>query len=40
MEDYEKQLQHLRKELELVKTDFEEWDKEQGPLPGGQAKSK
>lgn len=28
VEDYEKQLQHLKKECELIKQDFEEWEKE------------
>lgn len=28
VEDYEKQLQHLKKECELIKHDFEEWEKE------------
>ena len=28
IEDYEKQLQHLKKEVELVKKDFDEWEKE------------
>lgn len=28
IEDYEKQLQHLKKECELIKQDFEEWDKD------------
>lgn len=28
VEDYEKQLQHLKKECELIKQDFEEWEKD------------
>lgn len=28
IEDYEKQLQHLKKECELIKDDFEEWEKD------------
>lgn len=31
LEDYEKQLQHLKKETEAIKLDFDEWDKEQNP---------
>jgi nuclear pore complex protein Nup54 len=27
MEDYEKQLQHLKKELEALGADFEAWEK-------------
>jgi nuclear pore complex protein Nup54 len=27
LEDYEKQLQHLKKELEALGVDFEEWEK-------------
>ncbi|KLU82910.1 hypothetical protein MAPG_01977 [Magnaporthiopsis poae ATCC 64411] len=32
LEDYEKQIQHLKKELELVKKDFEEWEKQSTPV--------
>lgn len=28
VEDYEKQLQHLRKECELIKKDYDEYEKE------------
>ena len=28
IEDYEKQLQHLKKECELIKQDFEEYEKD------------
>ena len=28
VEDYEKQLQHLKKECELIKQDLEDWEKE------------
>ncbi|EJT70999.1 hypothetical protein GGTG_12020 [Gaeumannomyces tritici R3-111a-1] len=32
LEDYEKQIQHLKKELELVKKDFDEWEKQSTPV--------
>lgn len=35
VEDYEKQLQHLKKECEVIKQDYEEWEKDH---PGVKAK--
>ncbi|TLD22221.1 hypothetical protein PspLS_08219 [Pyricularia sp. CBS 133598] len=31
LEDYEKQIQHLKKELELVKTEYDDWEKQTTP---------
>ena len=31
MEDYEKQLQHLKKEVEALTADFAEWEKTRMP---------
>jgi nuclear pore complex protein Nup54 len=28
LEDYEKQLLHLKKEVETIKNDFEQWEKD------------
>jgi nuclear pore complex protein Nup54 len=40
LEDYEKQLQHLKKQVEEAKNDFDDWEKQHNPTPapaaGGQ----
>ncbi|OIW31316.1 hypothetical protein CONLIGDRAFT_310281 [Coniochaeta ligniaria NRRL 30616] len=33
LEDYEKQIQHLKKEVEQIKQDFEDYEKEHNPTP-------
>jgi nuclear pore complex protein Nup54 len=33
LEDYEKQLQHLKKQVEEAKKDFAEWEKQHNPAP-------
>jgi nuclear pore complex protein Nup54 len=31
LEDYEKQIQHIKKELEALSTDYAEWEKTRNP---------
>ncbi|KAK0707214.1 nucleoporin complex subunit 54-domain-containing protein [Apiosordaria backusii] len=39
LEDYDKQLQHLRKQVEEAKKDFDEWEKEHQPTPAPAKKA-
>ncbi|VBB73867.1 Putative nucleoporin [Podospora comata] len=40
LEDYDKQLQHLRKQVEEAKKDFDEWEKEHKPAPAPSKKAR
>ncbi|KAK0669272.1 putative nucleoporin [Cercophora samala] len=40
LEDYDKQLQHLRKQVEEAKKDFDEWEKEHQPTPAPSRKAR
>jgi nuclear pore complex protein Nup54 len=33
LEDYAKQIQHLKKEVEQIQKDFQDWEKEHNPVP-------
>jgi nuclear pore complex protein Nup54 len=33
LEDYAKQIQHLKKEVDQIQKDFAEWEKEHNPVP-------
>ena len=37
LEDYEKQLQHLKKQVEEAKKDFEDWERQHNPAPAPAA---
>ena len=38
LEDYQTQLEYLKKELDKIQSDYEEWDKQQPEAPRGNGR--